>query len=256
MARSAIEIKGLDELKKGLTALQQEKFPSAMRNAINYTLADAKKATVARMHIDFQSPTPFTQNSMKVQEATKTKLSGAVRFKDPTRLSESQHYLYPNTYGVKRGYKPFEAALYKKGILKRGWYAVPGRGAPRDGYGNVPASLYVQIMSFFSAFAEQGTKQNMTDATRAKRKKGTRRKYGFEYFALKNASGSMLPGIYKRTYTAFGTAIDTMFIFVPATVVWYTRQYKFHQTGIEVFKAKLKPYFGSEIDKVLQASFA
>ena len=42
MARSAIEIKGLDSLKRGLTDLQLDKFPSAMRNAINYTLADVE----------------------------------------------------------------------------------------------------------------------------------------------------------------------------------------------------------------------
>ena len=255
MARAAIEIKGLDELKRGLTAMQQEKYPSAMRNAINYTLADVKTATVARMHIDFKSPTPFTQKSMKVEEASKIKLSGRVVFKDPTRLSESQHYLYPNTYGVKRGHKPFEAALYRKGIIKSGWYAVPGRGVQLDGYGNVPASLYVQIIAFFNAFPEAGSKQNMTDATRARRKKGTKKKYGFEYFALKNANGSMLPGIYKRTYTGFGTAIDAMFIFVPPSHVWYTRQYKFHETGVDVFRAKLKPYFGSEMDRLLQESF-
>lgn len=247
--RSAIEINGLDELKRDLTELQLTKYPSAMRNAINYTLDDVKAAEVARMQVDFKNPTQFTLNSLKKEEAKKTNLVGRVWFKDPTRLSESQHYLYPNTYGVKRGHKPFEAALYRRGIMAAGDYAVPGNGAPRDSYGNIPASLYVQILSFFNAFSEVGSKQNMTDSTREKRRRGTKKTYGYEYFAIKKRAGGLVPGIYKRTFHPLGARIETMFIFTKNQ--WYTRLYKFHETGKHTFESNFKAKFGNELDRML-----
>jgi len=254
-ARSVITIQGMDALKRGLSDLAQTQYPYAMKNALNATAEKILAAEVSLMHSEFISPTPFTLGALKIDYATKTKLEGGVRFKDPTRLSESQHYLYPNVYGGRRGYKKFEAALFAKGLMPARWYAVPGNDAPLDGYGNVPAALIVQILAWFDANTGRGYQGNMTDATRAKRKKGTRKKYGFEYFALRKKSGRMLPGIYKRTQTPFGTAVNSIFIFVPPEHVGYQRIYHFHETGQRIFNAEFKTRFDTELQAALETAF-
>ncbi len=250
--RTVVTVNGLDELISGLTALQREHYPAAMRSAINKSVDNLLDAEKRQMHKDFISPTTFTINSLRPLYASKTNLSGGVRFKDPTRLSDDQHYLYPNVYGVRRGYKPFEGALYRKGILPAGHFALPASGAPRDGYGNVPASLINQILSWFEAHRDKGTRSNMTDATRAKRKAGTKKTYGFQYFALRKANGSMPAGIYRRTYTGFGASTDLIFLFIPANRVNYDRLYRFHEVGTGFFKEDFKDVFGKELETFIK----
>jgi hypothetical protein len=254
--RSLITIKGLDELKKGLSDLQLEQYPYAMKNAINRTADKAKTAVVARMDIDFDRPTAFTKNSMRVEYATKSKLSGAVRFKDPERLSDSQHYLYPNVYGVKRGFKKFEAALYAKRLLPSGWYAVPGKDQPLDAFGNVSSGLIKEILAWFEANPiNAGYQSNMTAATRAKRKRGTKKTFGYEFFALNKPSGRLLPGIYRRVFLGDEIKIYSVFIFVPASHVWYTRSYKFHETGRDIFNTAFKTTFADELQNAMETAF-
>lgn len=246
--RGNIEIKGLDALKQGLTEFQQTLYPTAMRNALNDVAFMAKDAVVARMKTDLDRPTPYTLNAMAVEKASKDKLTARVHFKDPERLSESQHYLYPTTYGVMRGFKKFEAALYAKRILPSGWYAVPGKDQPLDSYGNVSSGLMKEIIAWFDANPSiAGFQSNMTDATRARRRKGTRKTFGYEFFALRKASGRMLPGIYRRVFFPDHTQIYSVFLFVPKAHVWYATKYNFHQTARDVFNANLKDVFGHEM---------
>lgn len=253
--RSVITVTGLESLKKGLSDLQLDQYPFAMKNAINATSEKIKTAVVAQMDVDFDRPTPYTKNAMRVDYASKTNLVGGVRFKDPERLSDSQHYLYPNVYGTKRGYKKFEAALYAKGLMPSGWYAVPGKDQPLDAFGNVSSGLMKELIAWFEANPSvAGYQSNMTDATRAKRKKGTRKTFGYEFFILKKAKGRMLPGIYRRVFLGDAVKIYSVFIFVPASHVWYTRLYKFHETGRAIFDQQFKPTFGTELQKAMETA--
>lgn len=252
--RGLISIQGLDELKQGLTALQQEQYPFAMKNAINATSAKVKDAVVRQMHADIANPVPFTLNAMAIDYASKTNLKGRVHFKDPARLSESQHYLYPIVYGVRRGFKKFEAALFARGILPARWYAVPGKDQPLDQYGNVPSSLIIEILAWFNANAVVGSTSGMTDATRAKRRAGTRKTFGYEFFALRKQSGGMLPGIYRRVFFPDQTKVYSVFIFVPESHVGYQRTYRFHEEGRRVFDAEFRSTFGEELQKAMETA--
>lgn len=253
--RTVITLRGIEELRRGLTDLQQTQFPFAMKEALNATAAKVKAAVVDRMDADFDRPTPFTKNSMAIDYASKTDLSARVHFKDPTRLSDSQHYLYPSTYGVKRGFKKFEAALYGRGLLRSGWYAVPGKDQPLDAFGNVPTKLINEILSYFDANPlRAGYTQNMTDATRARKKRGTRSTFGYEFFVVPKKNGRMLPGIYRRVFLGDQIKIYSIFIFVPTSSVWYPAQYKFHATGRDVFSANLKPIFGEKLQQAMETA--
>lgn len=251
--RGGIEIKGLDELKQGLTEFQQTLYPTAMRNALNDVAFMAKAAVVDQMKIDLDRPTPFTLNAMTVDKASKDNLVARVRFKDPERLSDSQHYLYPTTYGVVRGFKKFEAALLSKRLIPSGWMTVPGKDQPLDAYGNVSGGLMKEILAWFEANpVREGYQNNMTDATRNKRRTGTRSTLGYEFFVLKNGKGKMPPGIYRRVFLPYqpGEASSKtylIFLYVPKSHVWYAPKYTFHQTARDVFNANLKDIFGREM---------
>jgi len=255
MARTIVEIKGLDSFKKGLTDLQLNQYPFAMKEALNEMSGIVQKGEKQQMSVDFDRPTPFTLNALKINYATKAKLSGGVVFKDPDRLSESQHYLYPNVFGVKRGFKKFEAAFYARGLIPAGYYAMPGKGVRLDSFGNVPSSLIAQVLSWFGANSNSGYASATSDATKAKKKRGTRKTYGFEYFALRKKAVALLPGIYKRTYTPFGTSLTSIFIFVSKTYVGYQRSYKFHETGKTIFNQYFKQTFNEKMDLAMKTAF-
>lgn len=251
--RGGVEIKGLEELKKGLTEFQQNLYPTAMRNALNDVAFMAKSAVVEQMKVDLDRPTSFTLNAFYVDKASKENLSAKLRFQDPTRLSESQHYLYPTTYGVIRGFKKFEAALLAKGLIPSGWMTVPGKDQPLDAYGNVSSGLMKEILAWFEAHpVRAGYQNNMTDATRAKRRAGTRSTLGYEFFVLKTGKGKTPPGIYRRVLLPYqpGEASSKtylIFLYVPKSHVWYARKFSFHQTARDVANANLKDVFGREM---------
>lgn len=255
MARTIIEFKGIEDFKKGLSDFQLEQYPFAMKSALNDISLLVQKFEKARMTADFDRPTLFTINALNVTYATKNNLYSRVYFKDPTRLSENQHYLYPNTYGVKRGFKKFEASLYAKGLMPAGYYAVPGKGVELDQYGNVPATVQMQILSWFQANARSGYNGNTSDATKIKRKKGTRKKYGFEYFSIKKSKTKILPGIYKRTFTPFGVSTSSMFIFVSKENSGYQKVYKFHDEARDVFNQYFIISFDEQLKIAMRTAF-
>jgi hypothetical protein len=245
----------IDEFRSGLSDLEARQFPFAMKTAINnisQLVLHAEKSEMLRV---FDRPTQFTQNALKIEYATKQKLRGRVYFKDPPRLSEKQHYLYPNTYGVQRGYKKHEAALHAVGVLPTGYFALPGLDAPLDAFGNMPASLISQILAWFSGFGEQGYMANMTDATRERRRRGTRRRAGFEYIVIAPGAGRLPPGIYKRTSTAFGAALQQMLSFVPVGRVNYRPIYPFEDVAMQIFNAQFANEFSEQLDNAVRTAF-
>ncbi len=107
-----------------------------------------ERATVLRV---FDRPTPFTVNSLRMDRATLARPEARVRFKDPPRLTESEHYLLPQVYGGPRKQKRFESTLQRAGLLPRGKALVPATSAPLDAYGNVTRGVYARILADLKA---------------------------------------------------------------------------------------------------------
>lgn len=253
--KTEVKINGVEQFKKGLTDLQLEQFPFAMSKSINDISAFVQRAEKTQMQRDFDRPTPFTLNALKINYSTKNRLYGGVVFKDPPRLSEDQHYLYHNVFGVKRGFKKFEGALYARGLMPAGYYAVPGKGAKLDAYGNIPGSLIVQILSWFGANQNSGYTSASTEKTKAKKRRGTKKTYGFEYVSFKKKTGKLLPGIYRRTFTGFGTSLESIFIFVPKNQTGYQRSYKFYETAADSFNGNFKIIFNRNLYAAMLTAF-
>lgn len=205
---AVIEIKGVDELLRGLSNLQKEQLPIMMANTLTQTAYIARNKVVAEMQTVFDRPTSFTLDSMNVVEATKTRWQSKVTPKSSSRINPEQHYLNPQVEGGRRWFKKAEARLYKKGILPAGYFTVPGGGADMDEFGNMARSQLIQLLAYFDAFGEAGFRSNMNDAGRKRLLKGTKKKYGVAYFVIKPGTRSHLhPGIYKRTNLVSGANV-------------------------------------------------
>jgi hypothetical protein len=204
-----------------LTALAragEKQVRFATRVALTKTAKKAEAAEVREMRDVFKSPTPFTLSSVFVQPATSTRLEATVKLKDASmKAVPASKYLAPQIDGGQRGLKRFEKALTGIGVMPVGYRAVPGQGARIDSYGNMSRGQIVQILAFFRAFPEMGYKANMTDKSKARLARGSKRAQGFAYFV--GTPGDRLPlGVYQRVSFARGTAIKPVLLFVRSAV--------------------------------------
>ncbi len=214
-----------------------------------YKVLEAEQKEMARV---FDRATRFTINAFRVAAGGREAMQGGqmravagstiaaeVKPKDGYWY-RADNYLNTQIVGGDRKAKAFERALAARGLLPPGWLAVPGQKAKLDGNGNMSVGEIKQILSWFnSAEPYAGSTQNMTDATRAKRRKGTRTKLGFEYFAvvpgrtLRSGGRQQLhPGVYRRTFFGFGAAIEPILIFIQSAS--YKPRFDFYGIGQRV----------------------
>ena len=189
--------------------------PVALSIALTKTAEAARMALNQEMALVFDRPTPFTFKAIRVIDARASKLQADVFFKDEggKGLQDAKTRYSHQVFGGARAIKPMEFRLRRIGLLGVNEMAVPGAAAKLDAYGNMARSQIVQILSWFEAFGEAGYTANSTKATREKKAKGTRSRYGQRFFLKRDKPGR---GIYLATKTGFsGTwAIQPVLMFV------------------------------------------
>ncbi|OGT03331.1 MAG: hypothetical protein A2143_08070 [Gallionellales bacterium RBG_16_57_15] len=211
---------GIEELTRDLSALEKEQIPFATMQAMNRTAYAVAGLLSKKIERVFDRPTPWVIGAVRYTKATKRKLEATIdldKWGNKQGVSVAQ-VLASEIEGGPRRLKRFERALIHAGVMRSNQSAVPGEGAKLDQYGNMSAGQIIQILSWFQTFGEQGYKANMADKTKARLAKGSRKKgtLGFEYFALQNKAGKLLPGIYQRFFfsSAGGSAVKPVLIFV------------------------------------------
>mgnify|MGYP000844727299 FL=1 len=208
------------------------RVPFAVVKALTRTAKAGQEAVKSEIRSVFDRPTPYTLNSTYIRPATRDKMVASVYLKDDaSKGTPAGKYLGPQIEGGTRRHKRMEVALQRIGVLPQGWYAIPGRAAKLDAYGNWSRGQIVQVLSYFQAFGEQGYRANTAAEKRAKMKRGTRSKRGVAYFAVlpgRRASRALQPGIYLQTYFAKGSAIQPIAIFVENAT--YRRRLDFYAT--------------------------
>jgi hypothetical protein len=232
-----IQITGLKEVQSELKNFSERRLNAAVATALTRTAVQVREKVKTSILARFDRPTPYTMGQLKYVAANAKNLTAVVglnvakiqdqrgntiRYQDlgPGETPAGKYLGRHNIAGGPRRNKRFEKALQSVGVLPSGWYAVPGERAKIDAYGNQSVGEIRQILAWFNA-AElvAGSSQNMTDATREKRKKGTKKKAGFGYFFMPvgGKRAGPRPGIYRKTYFALGTRLEPIIIFVPST---------------------------------------
>jgi hypothetical protein len=262
MVEIKVDTSQMDRALRQFGEENRKRIEVAAQRAILKTARAVMKAERVEMGRAFDRPTRWTLNAFRValgkerlqsgnlSTVAGSSLTAEVKVKDGYWY-RADDYLSTQIFGGERKLKAFERALQARRVMPAGWYAVPGEKATLDAYGNQRPSEIRQILSWFGG-AERvlGSTQNMTDATRARRRKGTKTKRGFEYFAVvpgrttrSGARQRLRPGIYRRLFSGFGAsaAIEPVLIFVRSTA--YKPRLNFYGVGQQVVNAEFPRLF-------------
>lgn len=214
--------------------------PFAVVVALTRTAKAAQAEIKREMQRVFDRPTRYTLNAVAIKPATRERLQASVYLRDDYQGGTNpSNYLDPQIVGGTRKRKAMERALERLLVVPSGWYLVPGSAARLDAYGNWSAGEIRQVLSWFNA-AEMtsGYSANLSPARRAKLKRGTRARRGFEYFAVRpgdRAAKWLRPGIYRKTFFAFGGAVQPVAQFV--STVSYRPRLDFYGVAERVARA-------------------
>jgi hypothetical protein len=254
-----IKFEGLKEVIANMDDLAKKQVPYALSKALNKTTEDVKAEMVKQMPAKMDRPTPFTLNSLYIKYANKSRLVSEVGYKDKSQAGKGNpaaNWMHPQVEGGKRNVKRFEAALQRIGVLPKGMFVAPGAACQLDAYGNIPAGLIVQVLSYFRAFGEQGYRANITDKRKAALKKGSKRlaRHGYEYFVSygpgTDSGRQHLPaGIYKKVNLTGQGQIKPIMMFVKEPS--YGKRFPFYEIAQKVIDKNLEPNFNAAMQEAL-----
>lgn len=177
-----------------MLAISKDKAPLATAKALTFTAERVRDALQGEIEKVFDRPTPYTRRSLYLRTASPQRLSAMVKIKDAWGSSGTPavKYLFAQVMGGRRTHKRFEQALIHYGLMPANMYAVPGDRAAVDGYGNIRASLIVQILSALGA-AERFLGY-MANRTKRSAKRGKKK----DYFVGRPGNGQGPLGIWQR----------------------------------------------------------
>lgn len=243
------------------------KIPVATVAALNDAAYLASQKTRDAVASVFDRPTPWVRGSVRYEKATRATMRSSIDFSgdgNKTGVTVEQ-VLAAQIHGGQRKLKRHEKALHAAGgvafsnnqwirtrILPDGMSIVPGSGAKLDSYGNMSSQQIIQIISYFQGFEQvAGARQNMRAAgfkrlARDNKRTGSR---GFVYFVLHSYRGKLLPGIYQRFQTAFGSSVKPVMIFVRTTN--YKKRLDFYGIAEKHATAEFNRAFAAYVDKLL-----
>lgn len=232
----AIDLRGIQEGQAFFVRVAGDSLRYAQMTAINDVAFQVRAAELAEMRRVFDRPTPWLQRQVAVRKATTQTLTALIGtpegVKDAygnnagfARSSSGvfERILAPHIEGGSREAKAGERRLRAAGILPGGWFAVPGKGATLDQYGNLSGQWWMMILSWLNAaqWSSQGAMQNR--AEKRSKRRNTLERQGYDLFAVRPGQASRLrPGVYLRK----GGSIKSILMFVSSvsyrkTLDWF-----------------------------------
>ena len=212
-----------NDVQRKLTELQKERLPRAQIVAANRIGREIVLALQAEMDRVFDRPTPWAKRGVRQLLATKSNPVFEIWIEEFGGKGIPQaKFLAAEIEGGPRRHKRFERALILKGLMPSNCFAVPGRQAPLDAYGNVPGSFIVRMLSDLQAFGEVGYRAN-----RVGKRKGWRKT---NYFFVPKPGSHLKPGVYWHMPHGM---LGVVFTFVPSFS--YTARFDFEGVGRQAF---------------------
>lgn len=249
MAQIKIGVDPEDMLGRQLSELERTQLPFAASQAANkvaYEIREQWKVQAGRV---FDRPTPLTTNAALYRKATKDKPYAEIYIRDEAfKGTPPAKYLLAEVEGGQRRRKGFERLLQSKGLLSPSQFAVMGRGARPNQYGNVPAGQVTKILSQLGA--QRDKYQNQTE-TSAKRRR-TRAPTGGEYFVITKRRGRLRPGIYERISTGWGSAVRSIFLFTDSAA--YQQRYDIFGMAEDTWKRLMPFYLKRELERAMETA--
>lgn len=226
-----IDTSGLERLRDSFSVFSDRRFRAGLAQAATATAQAVRVDQQREMRDVFDLPTAFTLGQVYVRRADANDLTAEVGISDsPYRVG----YLKWHVLGGQRTRKRFEKLLISAGAMPGDRYAVPGKFARLDAYGNLSTGQIRQILSQLRIEPTQGATSALPRITagdkrlvanarrgsgfvgplsgsavkdaraRINRVNAAQRKAGGEFVAFPNGRGKLPPGIYQVRATAFG----------------------------------------------------
>lgn len=249
MAQIRIGVDPDNAFGRQLTELEQSQLPYAASQAANkvaYEIRERWKRQAPRV---FDRPTPLTVNAAVYRKATKAQPYAEIFIRDEAfKGTPPAKYLLAEVDGGQRRRKGFERLLQSRGLLSPTQFAVMGRGARANQFGNVPAGQVTKILSQLGAQRDRYQNQTPTSMKRRRTKAPT----GGEYFVLTRRRGRLRPGIYERITTGWGSAVRSIFIFTNSAT--YTPRYDIFGMAEDTWRRLMPFYLKRELEKAMETA--
>ena len=191
----------VDEMRADLKKVYREVLPQASAAALNQTAWKTRDLLKDDMASLFDRPTPQTLRGILVKRATADDLTAIISIKDNSPRSKSAppvgHYLAAEILGGDRSPKRSDVALRLAGVMQSSQFALPSKQDVLNGYGNLPASQIIQVLSSVKAFGEQGYLANATKRSKGRRKGFKTTQSGTPFFVAKSKSTGLPLGIWE-----------------------------------------------------------
>jgi hypothetical protein len=185
----------------------RRQVPFAIKNTLNKLAESTKQDAVAEMRRNFDSPTPFTLNSLFIKYATKQKLAARVFVKDRELFKSkpfNEHLAHQFSGGV-RIKKRLEFWFMRAGFISAGEFLVPGAGALLDSYGNMSRGQIQKVLSQLRTGPDASAYQ-----TKSKRSRSKRIDVGYFW----SRGGKLKRGVWARYKLGFGSAVKPVLLVV------------------------------------------
>lgn len=234
------------------TAIEQQNLPFALMQATNKTAFEVRESWRREAGRVFDRPTPLTQSAALYTKATKQRPYAEIFIRDQAAKGTAPaKYLLPEVMGGQRRAKGIERLLESAGLMPTGYYAVPGKGAQLDQYGNIGAGKIRKILGELRTSGSSMTAS--ADSGRGgKRRSGKgKRGSGAGHFALQKQHGNLAPGIYERTSYAHGRPVRSIFIFTREAPK-YAARYDILGYARKEFNTLMPFFFERELAKAVE----
>lgn len=248
MAQIRIAVDPGDVLGRQLTDLEQSQLPFAVSQAANKVAYEVRERWKRQAPRVFDRPTPLTVNAAMYRKATKAQPYAEIFIRDEAfKGTPPSKYLLAEVEGGQRRRKGFERLLQSRGILSPTQFAVMGRGAQANQFGNVPAGQITKILSQLGAQRDRYLNQT---AVSKKRRRGKKNNRDGEYFVLTKRRGVLRPGVYERI--GRGSGVRSIFIFTGTA--GYRPRYDIFGMAEDTWKKLMPFYLKRELEKAMQTA--
>lgn len=227
-------------VRSGLSDLQRKHLPKAEMAAAKRTGSYVHAALRSEMEEVFDRPTRWALGGIRWRNPTTARPEYRIWLEEfGGKGIPAADFLAAEIEGGPRRLKRMEIALQAKGLMPKGWFAVPGRQAPLDAHGNVPGPFIVRMLSDLRAFGEQGYRAN-----RRGKRTGARRA---NYFFVPGKGSHLKPGVYWHLPNGL---LGVVFAFVSKAS--YEKRYDFYGVAQRAFNRVALRFMSEELAKLVR----
>lgn len=213
-----------------LDEVHHRHIPFASLYAATLTARDVEAREKTVMQQVFDRPTPYVMNALRVKPASKGSPIASVEFREfAGKGTPAKRFMNPNIHGGSRSLKATERQL-------GGQYYVPGLDLKKDGYGNVPGSVYRRILSQLNRSTNADANATGSRRSKAKRKADA-------YFKTKR--GYVLHRIGQH---------DLKVALVPIRPPTYRKRFPFYEEAAKVVADKYPKNFLTALERAISTS--